>query len=297
MTAVVLALLAAYGVHLLYTGTALRWRGLRFGPARTKRRPVRNRTHRWLAQAGLEDVSPREFFAVLTVVFGAGAVVAFAIFGAPLPTLAGGILAGSFPAAGARSRKSRRQAEAADAWPRIIEEIRLQTGSLGRSVPQALFAVGARAPEEFRAAFAAAEREWLLTTDFAKTVSLLKQRLSDPTADVTLETLLVAHEVGGSELDRRLAALVEDRVQDLQGRKDAKAKQSGVRFARRFVLIVPVGMAFAGLSIGTGRSAYQTVAGQAAVVAGIAVMGACWVWAGRLMRLPAEERVFAGRSS
>jgi tight adherence protein B len=179
----------------------------------------------------------------------------------------------------------------------MLEEIRLQTGSLGRSVPQALFTVGRRGPADFRSAFAAAEREWLLTTDFARTVALLKERLADPTADVTLETLLVAHEVGGSELDRRLAALIEDRVEDLQGRKDARAKQSGVRFARRFVLIVPIGMAFAGLSIGTGRSAYQTPMGQLAVVGGIAVMGGCWLWAGRLMRLPEEDRVFAGRLS
>ena len=70
---------------------------------------------------------------------------------------------------------------------------------------------------------------------------MLKDRLADPTADAACETLLVAHELGGTDLDRRLEALAEDRVQDAQGRKDARAKQAGVRFARRFVLIVPVG--------------------------------------------------------
>jgi tight adherence protein B len=296
MIPVLLALLAAYGTHLIYTA-AMGWRGLRVGPAPVRPRPPRHRTQQWLAQAGLEDVPPHEFVAVMAAVFCAGAVVAFAFFGAPLPALAGGVLATCFPAAAARSRRARRRALAADGWPRLIEEIRLQTGSLGHSVPQALFAVGRRGPADFRPAFAAAEREWLLTTDFVRTVTLLKQRLADPTADVTLETLLVAHEVGGSELDRRLAALIEDRVQDLHGRKDARAKQAGVRFARRFVLIVPIGMAFAGLSIGTGRSAYQTPMGQAGVVAGIAVMGVCWMWAGRLMRLPEEERVFAGQAT
>ena len=293
MTAVVVALLAAYGTHLVYTA-AMGWRGLRVGPAPLTPRPRRHPTRQWLAQAGFEDVPTREFAAVMTAVFCAGAVVAFAFFGAPLPAVAGGILATCFPAAAARSRRARRRATAADAWPRLIEEIRLQTGSLGSSIPQALFVVGRRGPAEFRAAFAAAEREWLLTTDFARTVTVLKQRLADATADVTLETLLVAHEVGGSDLDRRLAALIEDRVQDLHGRKDARAKQAGVRFARRFVLIVPIGMAFAGLSIGSGRAAYQTPMGQAGVVAGIAVMGLCWTWAGRLMRLPEEQRVFAG---
>jgi tight adherence protein B len=106
--------------------------------------------------------------------------------------------------------------------------------------------------------------------------------------------LLVAYEIGGTELDRRLTALAEDRVQDVQGRKDARAKQAGVRFARRFVLVVPLGMSLAGLSIGTGRRAYETPMGQLLVVVGLAFVAGCWVWAGRLMRLPEEQRVFHG---
>jgi tight adherence protein B len=51
-------------------------------------------------------------------------------------------------------------------------------------------------------------------------------------------------------------------------------------------------MAFAGLSIGTGRAAYRTAMGQVAIVIGILAIVACWLWAGMLMRLPEEERVF-----
>ena len=174
----------------------------------------------------------------------------------------------------------------------MIEEMALLTGSLGRSVPQALFEVGARGPEEMRGAFEAARREWMLTTDFARTVAVLKARLADATADAACETLLVAPEVGGTDLERRLAALVDDRVADVQGRKDAVARQAGVRFARRFVLLVPVGMALAGLSIGNGREAFSTPGGQLAALLGVGVVIACWLWSGRIMRLPDEERVF-----
>ena len=87
-------------------------------------------------------------------------------------------------------------------------------------------------------------------------------------------------------------ALAEDRLQDNQGRKDAMAKQAGVRFARRFVLAVPIGMALAGMSVGEGRAAYGSSLGQSLVVAGIAMTAACWIWAGRIMRLPDEQRVF-----
>lgn len=292
--ALLLALVAAYGVFLVYTAIAFGWRGVGLGPSVAGSDRGHRMGRQWLAQAGLEEVDVRDFAGVMGVLFVVGAALAYGLFGGALPALVTGSFAATFPVASYRARRERRRIEARDAWPRLIEEIRLQTGSLGRSIPQALFEVGRRAPEDLRPAFATAEREWLLSTDFPRTVSTLKERLADPTADTTLETLLVAYEVGGSDVDRRLAGLVEDRVQDLQGRKDALAKQAGVRFARRFVLIVPLGMAMAGLSIGTGRTAYQTAAGQLAVAGGLTVIAVCWLWAGRLMKLPEEERVFGG---
>ncbi len=221
-----------------------------------------------------------------------GGLAAYAVFGGLLPALATAAFAATFPLASHRVRRTARRAAAMDAWPRLLEELRLRTASLGRSIPQALFEVGRRAPEELRPAFSAAHREWLLSTDFPRTLQVLKARLADPTADAVCETLLVAHEVGGADLDRRLAALIDDRVQDAQGRKDARAKQAGARFARRFVLIVPAGMALAGMSVGTGRSAYQTPTGQLLVVVAIGLVVGCWVWAGRIMTLPEEQRVF-----
>lgn len=294
MRALLIAALGAYGVYLLYTNLAFGCRGLasetRFADRRTHRRRVRE----WMVQAGLEGVRPAEFATVMGVLFLVSAAATYSLLGGVLPALVAGGFASSAPLASYRARRTRVREEARAAWPRLIEEIRLQTTSRGRSIPQALLDVGRRGPEELRPAFAAAEREWSISTDFERAAAVLKERLADPTADAACETLLVAHEVGGSDVDRRLAALVEDRVQDLEGRKDARAKQAGVRFARRFVLIVPAGMALAGLSIGTGRAAYQTPLGQVFVVAGIAVVVGCWMWAGRLLRLPTEERVFDG---
>jgi tight adherence protein B len=104
--------------------------------------------------------------------------------------------------------------------------------------------------------------------------------------------LLVAHQLGGTDLDARLRALADDRMLDLQGRKDASARQAGARFARRFVLVVPAGMALAGLGIGDGRAAYATSFGQTMVVLAVVLVALCWWWAGRIMALPEDERVF-----
>lgn len=291
MTALAVAAVGAYGVFLVYTGAVLGWRG--FGlTSRPRKLSTQRLASQWLAQAGLDGVRPVEFAVAMALLAAIAATLAFALFGGLAPAVVAAVFAATFPVASYRARRERIRDAARDAWPRIIEEIRLQAVSVGRSVPQALFEAGRRAPEELQPAFNAAEREWLISTDFERTIRVLKERLADATADAACETLLVAHEVGGSDLDRRLGALAEDRIQDLQGRKDARAKQAGVRFARRFVLIVPAGMAIAGLSIGTGRAAYATTLGQAMVVLGLVVVAACWWWAGRLLRLPSEERVF-----
>ena len=292
MIGFLIAAAGAYGVYLLYSAVALGWEGLGVGPRLGADTSRRRRADQWLTQAGLEGVRVREFGAVMAVLFLAGAAAAFALFGGVLPALICGAFAATYPLASYRARRRQSRQHASEAWPRMIEEIALLTGALGRSVPQALFEAGRKAPPEMRPAFAAAHREWLISTDLGRTMTVLKSRLADATADATCETLLVAHEVGGGDLDRRLAALVDDRIAHLQGRKDAAAKQAGVRFARRFVLFVPLGMALAGLSIGNGRAAYQTPTGQLGVTVAVAMVLACWVWSGRLMRLPEEERVF-----
>jgi tight adherence protein B len=51
-------------------------------------------------------------------------------------------------------------------------------------------------------------------------------------------------------------------------------------------------MALVGMSIGDGRAAYATPWGQVMVAVGLLTIVACWAWAGRLLRLPEEERVF-----
>ncbi|QGG95651.1 type II secretion system F family protein [Actinomarinicola tropica] len=290
----VVASAAALGTFYLVTATWFGWTGLRPAPHPAHRgRARRVRPDEWLVQAGLADVRTTQFVAATIAVGLAAAAVGGALLGGVAPAVATGILAAGTPFASYRRRRQHRLDLARDAWPHLIEEIRLRVGSLGRSIPQALFEVGERGPVEMRPAFEAAHREWLLTTDFERTTAVLKDRLADPTADVVCETLLVAHALGGSDVGERLAALVEDRILDLQGRKDARAKQAGARFARRFVVLVPVGMALAGMQVGDGRAAYASAAGQAVALVAIGLVAACWWWAGRVMQLPEPERVFS----
>jgi tight adherence protein B len=290
VSSILLSACAALGVYFLLTHSDA---GTKRGDA--ERTPpwtlINTRIHQLLQQAGLDGVSPIQFFCASILVGFLAMIPAAAIFGLGISTLLIGGCAATMPAAIWRKRRAKAKAVARESWPRFIEELRVLTGSVGRSIPQALLEVGLRGPVELRPAFQAAQREWSLTTDFERTIVVLKDRLADPTADATFETLLVATQVGG-DIDSRLAALAEDRRQDLLGRKEADAKQAGARLARIFVILVPAGMALAGLSVGNGSAAYRSPIGQVLVSVGITLIIVCWLWASRVMRLPEAQRVF-----
>jgi tight adherence protein B len=284
------ALSAMAGTYLLFGALVL---GRRSFGRPTSGRPKRS-ARSWLAQAGVVETTPTEFALVVVAASAGVGLFVWLIFGSLGPAVLSSVVGAFTPVALYRSRRQNLQLVARDSWPYLIEEIRLLTGSLGRSIPVATLDAGRKATTApMRAAFQAAAREWHLSTDFGRTVGVLKELLADATADVVCETLLAAHEIGGADIDRRLAALIDDRRTDLRHRQEAASRQAGVRFARWFVLIVPLGMAVVGLGIGDGRAAYRTAGGQVAVVVGLALTGACWWWASRIMRLPAPKRVLS----
>lgn len=229
--------------------------------------------------------------ATASAAIGAAVLTTLTVGWSPLSLLAAATAA-TVPTAYWRSRHRAALAAARTHWPRLVEELRIQVGPMGRSIPQALLDVGERAPEAIRPAFRAAQREWNLRTDVDGMLHVLAERLADATADATCETLLVIHQVGGDP-DPRLADLAAARRQDLLDRREADARQAGARLARWFVVVVPIGMGIAGANVGDGLAAYRTPTAQVLVGAAVALVVVCWIWAGRLMRLPTEPRVFA----
>jgi tight adherence protein B len=290
----VIALMTA-GVSCLYSGLRSSTEDRNhLGPTMSSASTTRRRFVVWLRQVGLSDVRPAEFMVVELTVTAFMSLTCWLIFGGTMAPTMGGLLAIGMPVKLYRSRRMRLRDEARRHWPSLIEEVRVLTTGLGRSVPVAFFEAGLRVPSEpMRAAFAQCQKEWLRTTDFEGSIQRLKLLLADPTADSVCEILLLAYTVGGTDLDSRLDRLAQDRRTDLNARLDATSRQAGARFARWFVIVVPLVMAGVGMTIGEGRSAYATPVGQILVASGIGIMGLCWWWSGTIMRLPEERRVLA----
>ena len=137
------------------TAIAFGWRGLGPGPRSavtghpSTTEPAATaawagRIREWLVQAGLDEVSPMEFGGVIGGLVLVGTVVGALVFGGVLPALVTGVLLAMLPVASYRRRRTMRRRQAQESWPRLIDQIRVLTGSAGRSIPQALFEVGRR---------------------------------------------------------------------------------------------------------------------------------------------------------
>src|SRR5579872_7021775 len=162
--AVAASALAAGGGWLVFTG-------LHSGETASTSEPRRGAASRQRASGPARtrpSVGPLASACLLTAF--AGGTLGYLIFGAAVPAVVIALFAATFPVAAERRRAQMRADAAVEAWPRMLEEVRLRIGSLGRSIPQALFEAGRSAPPEWQPAFEAAEREWLLTIDFPRTL-------------------------------------------------------------------------------------------------------------------------------
>lgn len=265
MTSLMLGLLAAAGVHLLTT---------RGAPIRTRRHPRRRPQPESLA-AFVGGVG-----AGLVLVGGAAAVGV-------------GLVAAACTAVGRRTLTDARHDQARRRWPAVLDEVRVLVTSGGRSLPRALLQAGQAVPEPFRDAFRAGAAAWSASADTGLLLRALRDRAGDATTDLVTDTLAVVDGATGPDLGRRLQRLAEDRRRDLEARDLATARLAGARFARRFVLLVPLGMAVAGQAVGTGRAAFATPAGQLVGLVAASMVGGCWLWAGHLLALPPERRSVA----
>ena len=110
------------------------------------------------------------------------------------------LLAGYTPVAVLRSRAQRRRHGRRELWPDAVDHIASAVRA-GLALPEALAQLSVRGPEELRPAFAQFAHDYRTSGDFQTSLDDLKDRLADPVADRLVESLRLAREVGGTDLD------------------------------------------------------------------------------------------------
>jgi tight adherence protein B len=244
-----------------------------------------------LQQAGLGGVTVGGFAVasvLLAIVVGA---TTFAFVPVTVIAFAAALVTLSLPSIVVARRARTRRMAARIVWPDVVDHLVSAVRS-GLALPDSVMTLAHAGPLPTREAFARFESEYRATGNFALCLGELKDSLADPIADRILETLRMSREVGGSELTLVLRNLAAYLRQEAAIRSEVEARQSWVVNAARLGVAAPWIVLLLLATRPEAAIAYNSPAGAALIVVGLAVTVVAYRLMIALGRMPEERRWF-----
>lgn len=264
--------------------------GLAREPATEPRPRFLGRLDRLVAEAGAGRLSGR---ALLAIALGGGALTVMLVAGmtgALTTAIAIGVVVAWLPFAGLVSRRRRRHRRFREAWPDAIATL-IAAVRAGVSLPEACSALVERGPEELRDGWIAFTSSYRASARFSTGLLSVRAALADPVADRVVASLLLAHEVGGSDLVRVLRTLGDFVREDMRVRREIEARWSWTVTAARVAAGAPWVVLLLMSTQPEGAAAYNSRAGVITIAAGTGATLIGYRLMLRAARLPEERRL------
>lgn len=260
------------------------------GRSPSSRRPgIALRASALLQEAGVRSLNVVQVFG-LTV--GAGLLAAAVVLGLSSTksvALVFGLFGASLPWVLLRRRVVQRQKERRELWPYVIDDL----GSgirAGLSLPEAVAAVADRGPEPLRPAFATFAAEYRMSGSFATSLARLGDELADPVADRVIEALLLARDVGGTDVGRLMRGLGQALREDARSRGEIEAKQTWTINGARLAVAAPWAVLLLLSTHGASIRVYDKPGGMVVLGVGAGLSILAYALMRRIGRLPSERR-------
>ncbi|MGH2747879.1 MAG: type II secretion system F family protein [Actinomycetota bacterium] len=278
----IIAGLAALGLLLLYDGLT--------SPPGARPPGVSRRVDRLAREAGLARASG----ATILLVMSAGSLISFVLVtGITRSAVVGtafASLAAFLPISTLRARALRRRRRFRDAWPDAIGTL-ISAVRSGTSLGEACVSLSERGPDDLRPGFQAFGSTYRATGSLAASLDRLRERLADPIADRVVAALLIAHEVGGTDLVRVLRALGDFVREDGRVRKEIEARWSWTVTAARVASAAPWIVLLLMATRAEAARAYSSPEGALIIATGAAITLLGYRLMLRAGRLPEERRL------
>ncbi|MDA8276736.1 MAG: hypothetical protein M0Z45_00835 [Actinomycetota bacterium] len=204
------------------------------------------------------------------------ALIPSIILASPIPLLVAPLVLVKATAAIDRAKLERLRKVAASEWPNVLSELHLRITAMGSPMHHGLFSAAKSAKETLHSAFEHSERTFAITNSFELALDTLYNDLPFTTTFRVVEALKVVLEVPGGDIAGIILDLKDDLEREWRQQSEFEARLKGVKFARNFVVIVPVAMFLAGASIG-GFGSYRGVASIITLSMSSVVVFTCWV--------------------
>lgn len=270
--------MSALFVLMLATGVLLIFAGATEDPHRVK--PARHRfeTPKVSTMAASLGVGLAVF--LMAAATSGSAVVAVAVSAA----------AASIPLSRERASRARASAAVRDQWPDLIAML-VASIRAGVALPQACAEAAVRSPEGLRSGMGSYLGAYRASGSFRIALDRMRTAFADPVADRICVALLLAHEVGGTDLVRVLRTLA-DQVRDEQRvRKEVLARWSWTLTAARVAALAPWAVLGLMSTRPEAASAYDSPAGVTTIVMGAVATLVGYRLLLRAGRLPSQRRL------
>ncbi len=219
-----------------------------------------------------------------TALFGIGLLMGGVIFGSLVIAVPFACLLATTPTL-IRGAKRRRSANAiTQAWPDAIDHLSSAIRA-GLNLAESLTAIGLRGPIPLRPYFIALGNDLAASTSLESALIRFSVECADPIADQLVETVLIAHEVGGSEIGRLLRTFSQFLRLELQTRDEIRVRQgwvvNGARIAAAAPWILLALLSLRRESVAT----YQSAGGIFIILVGAVLTVVAYLWMRRLSHL------------
>ena len=221
---------------LLALGVLLVYAGLTSPPTRQNR--FSGSLGGLIDEAGLSSLTPAGLLVASAALALTALVLVAGVTGAFVPSVLVALAAAGAPLAYVRTKKIDRRRALREAWPDALASM-IAGIRAGMSLPEVCASLAERGAEELRPAFGAFAATYRASGSFSTALQRLRDVLADPVGDRVVAALLLAHEVGGTDLVRVLRTLADFIREDLRIRKEIEARWSWTVTAARVAAASP----------------------------------------------------------
>ena len=123
-------------------------------------------------------------------------------------------------------------------WPDVVDDVHSAIRA-GLSLPQAIESLGNNSPVNVRDIFRTSTEMYKRNGNFKRSMIFIGQKFNDPIADKFVGAMIIAHELGGTELGKLLSTLGESLRADESMRGEIKARQSWTVNGARLAIAAP----------------------------------------------------------
>jgi tight adherence protein B len=274
--------LGALGLILIFSGLT--------SPPPERRPPLPARLDELARAAGLQRLSgawllAASFLTWLVSLIGvAGATHSLTI------AIALSTVAATLPISIVAGRVRSRRNSLREGWPDVLATL-IAAVRAGVSLPEACIGLAERGPYETRSGFAAFSSSYRSSGSFRAALGRLRDEMADPIADRVVATLLLAQEVGGTDLVRVLRTLGDFVREDVRVRNEIEARWSWTLSAARLAAAAPWIVLGLMATRPEAARAYGTASGIAVILGGAVASAAGYRLMLQAARLPDERRL------